>query len=55
MALLRYYSSQCVAQGAYTVAMDVGFLVFFKPLSYNLDFAVGVDLRLSRAHKKHYT
>ncbi|MDH5389728.1 MAG: hypothetical protein OEX10_01050 [Candidatus Bathyarchaeota archaeon] len=42
MALLRYYSSECVAHGAYLVALAVTFLGFFEFTPHILEFVTGV-------------
>ena len=42
MALLRYYSSECVAYGAYLVALAVVFLGFVEFTPRILEFATGV-------------
>lgn len=42
MALLSYYSSECVAHGAYLVALAVGFLGLVEVAPYVLEFAAGV-------------
>ena len=42
VALLSYYSSECIAHGAYLVALAVGFLGLVEAAPYILEFAVGV-------------
>ena len=42
MALLRYYSSECVAHGAYLVALAVTFLGFVEFTPHILEFLTGV-------------
>jgi len=42
MALLSYYSSECIAHGAYLVALAVGFLGLVEVTPYILEFATSV-------------
>ena len=42
VALLRYYSSECVAHGAYLVALAVAFLGFVEFAPHMLEFVTGV-------------
>lgn len=42
VALLSYYSSECIAHGAYLVALAVGFLGLVEVAPYVLGFAAGV-------------
>jgi len=42
MALLRYYSSECMAHGAYLVALAVTFLGFVEFTPHILEFVTGV-------------
>jgi len=42
MALLSYYSSECIAHGAYFLALAVGFLGFVEAGPRILEFAVSV-------------
>jgi len=43
IALLKYYSSECVAHGAYLVALAVGFFGLVETTSFILKFATSVD------------
>lgn len=43
MALLKYYSSECVAHGAYLVAMAVGFFGLVAVIPRILSFVASVD------------
>lgn len=42
MALLRYYSSECMAHGAYLLALAVAFLGFVEATPYALEFVTSV-------------
>jgi len=42
MALLSYYSSECIAHGAYLVALAVGFLGLVEATPHILEFATSV-------------
>ena len=42
MALLSYYSSECIAHGAYLVALAVGFLGLVEATPHILEFAASV-------------
>ncbi|MFB0567362.1 MAG: hypothetical protein ACETVM_02095 [Candidatus Bathyarchaeia archaeon] len=42
MALLSWYSSECIAHGAYLVALAVGFLGFVEATPHILEFAASV-------------
>jgi len=42
MALLRYYSSECVAHGAYLAALAVGFFGLAQATPHILEFATGI-------------
>jgi len=42
MALLSYYSSECIAHGAYLVALAIGFLGLVEATPHILEFATSV-------------
>lgn len=42
MALLSYYSSECIAHGAYIVALTIGFLGLVEATPHILEFATSV-------------